>query len=465
MSRPQLTSHRSNALGEKIKRFLTMKNPTALRRLLVKSHFADIAEVMEAFLNEQEALTCFQYLNIGQAALVLTSLDEELQQACLASLSGKMGGEILRLMATDDAVDILQELDTAQSQKFLKEMPLDSDTRDIRNLMMEEPDTAAGIMSTDMIKISKEAMVEDAFALIRQAEEKDFVNYCYLVDDENRLHGVVSLKQLIIIGENVPLLEIATTDVKSILATFDQAFAANLFRKYYNLLAIPVIDERNTLKGIITLDDIVEVIEEETSEELYRASGINLEVIDEKNLLTGPAMDAVKARIPWLSITVVGHLFASFIIASYETTVQVAVIAVSFMPLLTGLAGNMGTQSDTIAVRGLAQGIITDDNIREKLAREFKVSLIMGVLFAFFVAFFSFSVYHDLHLTLLLAIWIILSLVTTAFTGILIPYSYQKFFKQDPAGVGGPFITTLTDVLTFSLYLYILTLYLNHFKA
>lgn len=451
-------------LGDKIRRYLAMKNPTALRRLLARSNFADIAEVMENYLTGDEALTVFQYLNIGQAAQVLTSLNEELQQACLASIPTMMGGRILRLMAADDAVDILQELDRSQSQKLLKEMPFDSDTKIIHHLMLEEPDTAAGIMSTDFIQAPIEGRVGDALHLIRRAEEKDFVYYCYLVDNEGVLVGVVSLKQLIILDEDVPLNRIATFDVKSLLIHYDQEFVANVFRKYYNLLAMPVVDEDGILRGIITLDDILDVIEEESMEDLYRASGIDLEEIDERNLLTGPAINAVKARMPWLSITLVGQLLASVIIASYRGTVETAVIAVSFMPLLTGLAGNMGTQSDTIAVRGLSQNLINEGNFREKLMREIKVAAITGVSFALVVGIVSYLIYRHWPLTVLVSSWIVLSLLTTASIGVSVPFLYSKIFKKDPAGVGGPFITTMSDILTFSIYLYIVTLFLEYMR-
>lgn len=448
-------------LGEKIKRFLTLRNGPALRRLLSRHNFADIAEVMENVLSEEEARTCFQYLNIGQAAQVLTSLNEERQIACLSSLPAIMSSKILRLMAADDAVDILQELEPEQSQKILGEMPFDTETRTIHHLLMEEPDTAAGIMSTDFVQTSVEGTVGDALSLIKRAEEKDFIYYCYLVDAENKLLGVVSLKQLIIHDESVPLQRIATFDVKSILITYDQEFVANLFRKYYNLLAMPVVDQDEVLRGIITLDDVVDVIDEESSEDFYRASGITMEEIDEKNLLTGPYMNAVKARLPWLCITLGGQFLAASIIASYHHTVATAVIAISFMPLLTGLSGNIGTQSESISVRGLSLNLITPDCFKEKLVRELRVALTMGLFLGSAFAVLSYIQYHHWELTLLLFCAITVNLCLASTLGMTIPYIYQKYFKKDPAGVGGPFITTLMDILTFSTYLYVLTLLLK----
>lgn len=450
-----------SSLTEKIRRYLNQKNAAALRRLLSRHNFADLADVMENTLNPEEAIACFQYLNIGQAAQVLASINEDLQRHCLASLPTLMGSQILRMMSTDDAVDILQEMGTIESQRILEEMPFDRDTRMLHHLMMEEPDSAAGIMSTDFISVSVESTVGEAMGLVRRAEEKDFIYYCYLVDADDRLIGVVSLKQLILLDDDVPLSRIAKFDVKSLLVNYDQELVANVFRKYYNLLAMPVVDPENLLRGIVTLDDIIDVIEEETSEDIYKASGINLEEMDERGLLIGPEIRAFKARFPWLSITMGGQFLASTIIAHFSHTVATAVVAISFMPLLTGLSGNMGTQSETITVRGLALEIINEKNIQGMLLRELRVALLTGGAFSVCVAILSFLIYKKWQLSLLLAGWILVSQCTFACLGMLLPYALKKFFKVDPAGMGGPFITTLSDILTFLVYLSVVTIFLK----
>ncbi|MDH4380148.1 MAG: magnesium transporter [Vampirovibrionales bacterium] len=449
-------------LHEKVKRALDHKNPSVLRRLLNRSHFADVAEAMTSHLTRDEAVTCFQYLNMGQAAQILLALEDELQAHCLNTLPSVMGSKMLHTMANDDAVDILQELDADASQRLLEGMPVDADTQAIQRLLLEEPDTAAGLMTTDYVAVDIGCTIGEAIEHIRNTEEKDFIYYVYVVDERHQLLGVLSVKQLLLSDPATPIHEVMNANVVSALIHFDDAFVANLFRKYDNLLAMPVTDTDNTLRGIITVDDIIEVMEEDSSEEIYRASGIDLDEVDERNLLTGPYLNAVKARLPWLSITVMGQLLGSFIIASFAPTIQTAVIAVSFMPLLTGLAGNMGTQTDTISVRGLALGLIHPKNIGAKLRRELQVALTMGGTFALLVGFFSFFVYHDIKLTLLLSGWILTSLIATSLIGMAIPYAYSHFLKKDPAGVGGPFITTLSDIMTFSLYLYLLSLLYHH---
>jgi magnesium transporter len=173
-------------------------------------------------LSIEELVTCFQFLTLGQAAQVLTSLDQDKQMACLSSLPTIMTSQILRFMPSDDAVDLLQELDTQQSQKILKEMPFDMETRTIHHLMMEEPDTAAGVMSTDFLTAPIEGTIEDVLNVVRQSEEKDFIYYCYLVDAQNELVGVVSLKQLVMHSGDTLLQKVAQFDTKSIQITDDQ---------------------------------------------------------------------------------------------------------------------------------------------------------------------------------------------------------------------------------------------------
>jgi magnesium transporter len=450
-----------DSLAEKIRRYLQLQNVSALRRLLARQNFADIAEAMENVLTREESVTCFQYLNVGLAGQVLTSVNDDLQQAFLSSMPAVMGSQILHTMPVDDAVDILQEMKAEQSRRILQEMPFDTDTHMLRHLMLEEPDSAGGIMSTDFIRISVEATVGDAIHLIRQAEAKDFIYYCYLVDNEQKLVGVISLKNLLLHEETDQLSRIAEFDVKSLLTQYDQALVANLFRKYYNLLAMPVTDAANVLRGVVTVDDIMDVIEEQNSEDIYRAAGINLEEMDERGLLIGPEFRAFKARFPWLSITMGGQFLASTIIAHYAHTVATAVVAISFMPLLTGLSGNMGTQSETITVRGLSLQIINDDNIGKMLMREFRVAGITGSFFAVMVGGLSMLIYHRWQLSALLASWILISQCTFAVLGMLIPYLFKRIFKVDPAGMGGPFITTLSDILTFLVYLSVVTLLLK----
>jgi magnesium transporter len=274
--------------------------------------------------------------------------------------------------------------------------------------------------------------------------------------------GVVSLKQLLLQEGSLPLSRLATFDVKTILENYDLDLVANLFRKYDNLLAVPVISPDDTMRGIITLDDALYVIDAQASEDIFLSSGINPEVADERNLLTGPMINAVKARMPWLTITLLGQFVASTIIASHSKTVAAATIAISFMPMLTGLSGNIGAQSETITVRGLALSLISRESLFRQYLREVRVGLTIGSVFGVSVGIISFIIYKHWALSALLACWMIISMSLSVSMGILLPSIYKFFVKQDPAGVTGPFITTLSDILTFSIYLYVISLFIEY---
>ena len=450
-------------LDERIRQLLNLKqNKYTLRRFLGTLHFADLCEALDEPLTLDEAIACFTYMSPTQASRVLPGLHEERQKACLLAMSPSKASRILRQMANDDAVDVLQSLSADERRVILGEMPLDADTRTIHQLLIEAPDTAAGLMSTDFIRLPLTTTVGQAMHHIRQAEEKDFIYYLYLVDEEERLKAVVSLKKLLIHQQEETLLNhLATYDVKSVLDSFDQELVANLFRKYYNLLSVPVVDSADRLLGIITLDDVVDVIDEELQEDIYKSSGILLEeVSDERHLLSGPMLGAVKARLPWLSVTLVGQFFGAAIIAGFQGTVAQAVIAFSFLPLLSGLSGNVGAQSDTIAVRGLALEQLHPDNIRSVLWREFRVAAVMGLTFALAIGGTAFILYRHWQLSSLLFAFILIAVCTSALSGISVAYIIKTVFKKDPAGVGGPFITTGVDLILYGVYLSVLTMLL-----
>jgi magnesium transporter len=437
-----------------------------LRQFLVRLHFADLAEVLESYLSPEEAVGVFVFIAPAKAAEVLPGLSEALQQQCVLALPAAKASRLIRQMPADDAVDLLQSLLPEQRRNVLGELPLDADTRSLHQLLSEEPDTAAGLMSTEFVKLPADATVEQALHAIKQSDERTFVYYVYLIDREEKLVGVVSLKKLIMASQESLLNSVASFDMKTVLDTFDEELVVKVFRKYYNLLAMPVVDANDRLLGLVTLDDVVDVIEEQNQEERYKQSGIVLdEEADERNLLHGPVLDAVKARLPWLSVTVLGQLVTASIIGFFQPTVAKAVLAFSFLPLLCGLAGNIGTQSDTITVRGLALSVVREGNIRKRLWREVKVASLLGGVCSLVIGLASFALYRHPLLSGLLMGFVFFSACLSASLGMLLPYAISQKLKLDPAGVGGPFITTSMDLLMYTSYLGVLTVLLQYVKV
>lgn len=425
-----------------------------LRQLLINIHFADLAELFEKHLSLNDSLACLEVLSLTQASQVLVSLPTEHQRAVLLALPPQKASRLIRHLASDDAVDILQELSTTEARCILGELPLDADTHAIHQLLIEAPDTAAGLMSTGFVSVGAEGCVEDALNAIRTADETDFIYYVYLTDREQSLLGVLSVKTLLLQHEpNTPLLQLAMLDVKTLAESMDQELVANVFRKYYNFLALPVVDAQNRLVGIVTLDDVVEVIDEENQEDLYRTQGINIEDIDERNLLTGSSWLAVKARIPWLFVTLLGQLVVASIIGVFQDTVSGAVKAFSFLPLLCGVAGNMGTQSDTISVRGIALNIVTPDRYWVLIKREAKVAAAIGSIFALCLTAASFVMYRHWVVSVLLGGFVLLGVMSSALLGMSLSVLIKYRLKQDPAGMTAPFITAFMDLSHYTLFL------------
>jgi magnesium transporter len=432
-----------------------------LRQYLNTLHFADIADALEHELNPTEGLLCLEAVTPTMGANILISLEGDTLHYAVNHLSPTRLLRIIRAMPNDDAVDILQELTPEEAKRILGGLPQDAETKSLHELFIEAPDTAAGIMSPHFICVPIQATVADALNKVKEAHEYDFVYYTYLVDEDKRLKGVVSIKTLLLNSHTPerPLEAIALVEeVKSVRDGFDQELVANIFRKYYNLLSLPVVNDDNVLLGIITFDDVIDVIDEENQEDLYRASGIRVEeAIDERNLLTGKSFYAVKARIPWLSVTLVGQLLVATIIGVFNSTVSTSVAAVSFLPLLCGLSGNVGTQSDTISVRGIALEMLNPENIRKQVLREFRVALMIGGMFAVVLGSASYLMYQRPLLTGILMVYVLVSNCISAGLGVMIPYTIKYVFRQDPAGIGGPFITTGMDLLMYSSYLYLIS--------
>jgi magnesium transporter len=449
-------------IAGRVREHIFRKQPRfTLRQYLNTLHFADIADAMEHELEPIEGVQCLEVVTPTLGANILISLEGDTLHYMVNHLTPTRLLRIIRAMPNDDAVDILQEVTPEDARRILGELPQDADTKSLIELFIEAPDTAAGIMSPHFMCVPLDATVADALNRVKEAHETDFVYYTYLVDDKKRLAGVVSIKTLLI-NSDAPeraLGDIALVEeLKSVHEEFDQELVANIFRKYYNLLALPVVDDDHVLMGIITFDDVIDVIDEENQEDIYRASGIRVEEAkDERNLLTGKSWYAVRARIPWLSVTLVGQLLVATIIGMFNSTVSQSVAAVSFLPLLCGLAGNVGTQSDTISVRGIALEMIHPENVQRQVFREIRVALMIGGLFALVLGSASYLMYHHALLSLILVGYVVASNCVSAAMGIIIPYSIKYIFKQDPAGIGGPFITTGMDLLMYSTYLYLLS--------
>ena len=404
----------------------------------------DIRKIMYYFLSPQEMAVIFREIEV----------EDETYQSYLKEMDTQYVATMLEEMYTDDAVDILNDLDNKERESYLEMM--DSETADeINELLSYAEYTAGAIMTTEYVSILESSTVRSAMAVMRkEAPTAETIYYIFVVNDEHQLTGVMSLRDLIIADEDALIRDIMSERIVSVQLTTDQEEAAQIM-KDYNFLALPVINEAGVLQGIITVDDIIDVIEEEASDDYSKLAGIS----DMDDIKDGP-FRSVKNRLPWLIILLFLGMLTANLMSRFEQTLdQVALLAL-FIPLISGTSGNSGTQALAVAVRGIATGEIGERSKVKLLFREMLTGLIMGIICAVIVVGIVFFWKGSLIIGLLVGGAICCSILVATLAGSFIPLLIYKM-GIDPAVASGPFITTLNDVTSLMIYLGLATIFLN----
>mgnify|MGYP003507896412 FL=1 len=404
----------------------------------------DIRKIMYYFLSPQEMAVIFREIEV----------EDETYQSYLKEMDTQYVATMLEEMYTDDAVDILNDLDNKERESYLEMM--DSETADeINELLSYAEYTAGAIMTTEYVSILESSTVRSAMAVMRkEAPTAETIYYIFVVNDEHQLTGVMSLRDLIIADEDALIRDIMSERIVSVQLTTDQEEAAQIM-KDYNFLALPVINEAGVLQGIITVDDIIDVIEEEASDDYSKLAGIS----DMDDIKDGP-FRSVKNRLPWLIMLLFLGMLTANLMSRFEQTLdQVALLAL-FIPLISGTSGNSGTQALAVAVRGIATGEIGERSKVKLLFREMLTGLIMGIICAVIVVGIVFFWKGSLIIGLLVGGAICCSILVATLAGSFIPLLIYKM-GIDPAVASGPFITTLNDVTSLMIYLGLATIFLN----
>lgn len=420
----------------------------------------DIAEEFEN-LDSQEKQLLFDILSYKQGALVIVELEYHQIKEIFDFLSDDQVTNFCNHMELDDAADILGLLEDKRMLKILEQLQRPFE---IKELLSFEPDTCGGIMTPGFISVREDLRISAALRYLRlKARETDnTIMYVYVTKKFGELVGVVSLRELFLAPDENPVSNYMNKEVISVKSSDDQKIAADLISKY-RFLAIPVTNDNNQLIGIITIDDVVEVIEEEVTEDIYQSSGINVDSdagVDFGKSLINRFYDAYRARTPWLIITLLGQYFAATLVASYDMTIATIPIAISFMPLLSGMSGNIGNQSSTIIIRGLATGEVDMEKSSKIIIHEVLIGLCIGLTCALIVGALSFYVYKKLLLSLLIGLSLIVSMILAVGLGTITPMVFKRI-NFDPATASGPLITTGIDVVSFMVYLSLVTKFIS----
>jgi magnesium transporter len=385
-----------------------------------------------------------------QKGMLLSELDEDTAVDIIEYLNVEDIVEIFENMPNDDVADLLGRLPEDMSQVILEKMKKD-ESEEVEDLLRYEDDTAGGIMVPDFIALSEDISAKDAIeSLQKEHLEVEMPFYLYVIDEYGKLVGVSSLRQLVVVPPETPLKEFMTTDVYSVQTDMDQEEVAKIVARY-DILAVPVVDESHTLVGIVTVDDVIDIFRREATEDILKMAGAGEEFVETKSIYK-----STKIRFPWLSASFIGGIGAIYIIGHYEDTLLKIAYLAAFIPVIMGMGGNIGTQSSTIVVRGLATGRLNVRDFWSVILKELTIGLILGLLYGLLIGVVAQFSYSIESLAISVALAVICSMSLAALIGSLVPMSFAKI-NVDPAVATGPFVTTAIDIIAVFFYFLIAT--------
>lgn len=428
-----------------IEQLISENKAQELLLLLEDIHFADIAEIMEE-LDDYGASYIFNTLDSEKTAEILLELDEEVREKILRNLSPKEIAEELDELSTDDAADIIAELPQYKKEQVISELEDVEHAKDIVDLLRYDEDSAGGLMGKELVKVNENWNVLTCVKEMRaQAENVSKVHSIYVIDDEERLKGRLSLKDLLTTSTKTPISEVYIKKVDYVKVDTKDVEVARIMQKY-DLEAIPVVDELGRLVGRITIDDIIDVIKEEADKDYQLAAGISQDVEADDSIL-----ELTKARLPWLVLALFGGFISVHVLGIFEPVMDLHPELFFFTPLIAAMAGNVGVQSSAIIVQGLANNTIIGPVV-ERLLKELSLSLLNGVILSVILLAGSyFLLGYEIHVGYTVSIALLSVIIMASLIGTFIPIILNKY-GVDPALATGPFITTSNDILGILTY-------------
>lgn len=433
---------------EEIQEFVATGNRESIVQSLADLHEADIAEILDV-ISMDEAKFIFRLLDDEMASNVLVELDEDVRLEFLEALSAKEIAEQMDNMDSDDAADIMAEMSEEKQEAVIQQIEDPQQAIDIASLMQYEEDTAGAIMGTELICVNENWTTDQCIEEMRiQAEDVQYIYTVYVVDNDKRLTGMLSLKSLLFAKKGTLVKDIYIENVRYVNSDESTEEVASMMKKY-DFVALPVLNPDNILIGRITIDDVVDIIQEEAEKDYQMASGISENVESSDSVLA-----LTRARLPWLIVGLVGGVLGAEVIGLFEKQLGDFPQMAMFIPLIAAMAGNVGVQSSAIVVQGIASNNIDLSGIFGKLFKEFRVALLNGIVCSLLILGFVFAVKKDITLGLTVSISLMAVIIFAGIFGTLVPLLLHKR-KIDPALATGPFITTTNDVIGLFLYLYI----------
>ncbi len=454
--RKELFDHEITILRDTFRRLLRRKANTNLIKLIKKTHPADLAIIFRYFLDEEQEYVFSIMKESEQTTEFLVELDDTILQKLLKDEEPERISVLLDRAPINNQSYIIGNLENEKAQSVINLLKLE-EKKEIEELMGYPDDSAGTMMTTDIFTIDQNTTCGDALKKLQDHNEAEMVFYLYLTDEEKRLTGVASLRALATSSVDTIMRNIMIKKIHSVRPETDQEEVARIVAQY-NYLAVPVLDKNDCLLGIVTVDDVVDVIRKEATEDFLQMAGAG----KDREILLKSSWDNAKARLPWLFASWVGGIIAANIIGEFEPLLDSILALAAFIPVIIGMGGNIGTQSSTIIVRGMATRRVDQDGEIKVLFKEIRVGLILGVLYGVLLGLFTKLKFLDADpmLGVVVGLSICASMLLAVTVGSFIPLFLRKL-DIDPAIATGPFVTTSIDVLGVLIYFTIAGLLLN----
>jgi len=453
--RQKMISNEIIILRDTFRRLLRRKANTNLTKLIEKTHPADMA-LLFRFFSEIEQNELFTIMRPGEhTGEFLGELDESIIKRLIESETPQHAADLIEHTSSNDQASILSVIDEEASQSIL-DLLKSEEQEEVEEIMGYPEDSAGTLMYTDVFTLHENTLAKEAINVLQDHESSEMVFYLYVIDDYERLVGVISLRDLVTTPPNTELKEIMIRSPETVRPETDQEEVARIVSQY-NYLAVPVVDQEGQLLGIVTVDEIVDVIREEATEDFLQMAGAG----KDREILMKSSWDNARSRLPWLFASWVGGILAAAVIGIFNNTLQGTLALAAFIPVIIGMGGNIGTQTSTLVVRGLATGRVNVGNNINIIFKEIRVGIILGILYGLLLGLFAIMRFMDIspYLGLVVGLGIASSmLIATAF-GSLVPLLLHRM-DIDPAIATGPFVTTSIDILGVALYLGIAKIFL-----
>jgi magnesium transporter len=449
-----MSGQRSTLLFDATQRLLRRGALSHIKRIIAKTHPADLAHLLARFEEEQQVQLFGLVSELEERALLLAELADEDAAAIIQAIPRSEAAEVLKEMDNDDVADLVGTLPEEVSAELMG-LLTGEDSFEVEGLLRYGEDTAGGIMTPDFVGLLETSTVGQAIEQIRQNTDVEMAFYIYVLNEHNQLVGVMSLRQLVVSKNDVQLKDIMEPGVVSVRTDADQEDVARLVSRY-NLLALPVVDDRNILLGLVTVDDVIDVLKDEATEDILKMAGAGQELVEHDSVRS-----AIRSRSPWLMIAFIGQLLGVAIITPFEEALQTYHYLAFFIPIIIAMGGSVGTQTATIIVRSLATGRIVPEEVRAAYWRELRVALFLGLIYGIFTGLVGFYI-SDWSLAFGIAVGLSMAvaMVIAVTVGALLPLFFAKV-KIDPAVSTGPFVTSAVDVLGLLAYFLISTAFLQ----